>query len=122
MTKKKADSQKDESMNWLEDMNSFTELSQNTTFAVNGKSYWQYKYEDVSVEDSGALSRVSCGFKITKEDNPTLVGVRIPEELIEKIKSLSHDAFGSVLLALADAKATELLEDKKRIIVSNTKK
>ena len=119
MTKK---NDKDESMDWLDDMGKFTELSQNTTFAVDGKSYWQYKYEDVSEEDSGALARVSCGFKITKVDNPTLVGIRIPEELIEKIKQLSHDAFGSVLLALADAKATELLEEKKRIIVSPVKR
>ncbi|HHL1923313.1 TPA: hypothetical protein ACQ2HY_003320 [Klebsiella pneumoniae] len=114
---KKPAANNDDSLDWLNNMEKFTELSQNTAFAM-GSGYWSYKYEDVPESSYNSLSRVSCSFKITKEDDPTLVGVRIPEELIQKLKAISNDAFASVLLALADAKATELLEEGKRLVVS----
>ena len=119
MAKKPAE-KNDESLDWLNNMDKFTELSQNTAFSM-GSGYWSYKYEDVPESSYNSLSRVSCSFKITKDDKPTLVGIRIPAELIEKFKAVSNDAFASVVLALADAKATELLEENKRIVVSDKK-
>lgn len=114
---KKTTTEDNNDLDWLNNMEKFTELSQNTAFAM-GSGYWSYKYEDVPESSYNSLSRVACSFKITKEDEPTLVGIRIPEELIQKFKAISGDAFASVLLALADAKATELLEEGKRLVVS----
>ena len=108
---------------WLDDMETFEKLSLETAFSdPNAGTYWAHREEDLGELQPFTTSYVRCDFKVVAEDEPRLIGFRVPKALEEKFKLLSHDALSDTILALADLKADELIRENKSIHFTKKKK
>ncbi|EPF5079391.1 hypothetical protein ACSSUQ_004229 [Yersinia enterocolitica] len=108
---------------WLDDMETFEKLSLETAFSdPNAGTYWQCKEEKLGDLQPFTTSYVRCDFKVVAEDEPRLIGFRVPKALEEKFKLLSHDALSNTILALADMKADELIRENKALHFSKKNK
>jgi len=122
MVDKKEDKKKKNS--WLDSIEEAEKISLETAFANQyAEAYWNYEVQDLGDLQPGTTPYVRCTFKITREkDNFRMAAIRIPQELEDKIKSLSDEPYSNVILALADLKADELIKENKKIMVSEKKK
>ena len=111
------------SAGWLDDLDSFEKLSLETAFSdPNAGTYWSHREEDLGELQPVTTSYVRCDFKVVADDEPRLIGFRVPKALEEKFKMLSHDALSNTILALADLKADELIRENKAVHFTKKKK
>ena len=111
------------SAGWLDDLDSFEKLSLGTAFSdPNAGTYWSHREEDLGELQPFTTSYVRCDFKVVADDEPRLIGFRVPKALEEKFKMLSHDALSNTILALADLKADELIRENKAVHFTKKKK
>ena len=105
---------KKDSLSWMDDMAKFDEISSNTAFAQEDTNY-RYEYAPHTAHQPYFFSMVKVR---AQEDKPRLTNVRVPAQTEALLKQLSpSEPLATILVALAELKASELIKDKQSIMV-----